>query len=84
MQQDMHFPGIIQTRTLALDIYVGYLRHITHWKFLTAALNIFEGKEEKTLNITNYTRKKGIKVEGIKFRHSTSNYTFDKEKNVNL
>lgn len=51
-------------------------------EFLTAALNIFEGKEEKTLNITNYTRKKGIKVEGIKFRHSTSNYTFDKEKNV--
>ena len=60
----------------------GYLRHYYPLEFLTAALNIFEGKEEKTLNITNYTRKKGIKVEGIKFRHSTSNYTFDKEKNV--
>lgn len=60
----------------------GYLRHYYPLEFLTAALNIFEGKEEKTLNITNYTRRKGIKVEGIKFRHSTSNYTFDKEKNV--
>ena len=39
-------------------------------------------KEEKTLNITNYTKKKGIKVEGVKFRHSTSEYTFNKEENV--
>ena len=60
----------------------GYLRHYYPLEFLTAALNIFEGKEEKTLNITNYTRKKGITVEGIKFRHSTSDYTFDKERNV--
>ena len=49
---------------------------------MTAALNTFEGKEEKTLNITNYTKKKGIKVEGVKFRHSTSEYTFNKEENV--
>jgi DNA polymerase-3 subunit alpha len=60
----------------------GYLRHYYPLEFLTAALNIFEGKEEKTLNITNYTRKKRITVEGIKFRYSTSDYTFDKERNV--
>lgn len=60
----------------------GYLRYYYPIEFLTAALNTFEGKEEKTLNITNYTKKKGIKVEGIKFRHSTSEYTFNKEENV--
>jgi len=60
----------------------GYLRYYYPLEFLTAALNIFEGKEEKTLNITNYTRKKGIKVEGVKFRHSIGQYAFDKEKNV--
>lgn len=60
----------------------GYLRYYYPLEFLTAALNTFEGKEEKTLNITNYTKKKGIRVEGIKFRHSTSEYTFNKEENV--
>lgn len=60
----------------------GYLRYYYPLEFLTAALNTFEGKEEKTLNITNYTKKKGIKVEGVKFRHSTSEYTFNKEENV--
>ena len=60
----------------------GYLRYYYPLEFLTAALNTFEGKEEKTLNITNYTKKKGIRVEGIKFRHSTSGYTFNKEENV--
>lgn len=60
----------------------GYLRYYYPLEFLTAALNAFEGKEEKTLNITNYTKKKGIKVEGVKFRHSTSEYTFNKEENV--
>ena len=39
----------------------GYLRYYYPLEFLTAALNTFEGKEEKTLNITNYTKKKGIK-----------------------
>jgi DNA polymerase-3 subunit alpha len=60
----------------------GYLRYYYPIEFLTAALNIFEGKEEKTLNITNYTKKKGIRVEGVKFRHSTSEYTFNREENV--
>lgn len=58
------------------------MRYYYPLEFLTAALNTFEGKEEKTLNITNYTKKKGIKVEGVKFRHSTSEYTFNKEENV--
>lgn len=60
----------------------GYLRYYYPLEFLTAALNIFEGKEEKTLNITNYTKKMGIRVEGIKFRYSTSEYAFNKEENV--
>lgn len=40
----------------------GYLRYYYPLEFLTAALNTFEGKEEKTLNITNYTKKKVLKL----------------------
>lgn len=68
--------------TACVGYICGYLRYYYPLEFLTAALNTFEGKEEKTLNITNYTKKKGIKVEGVKFRHSTSEYTFNKEENV--
>lgn len=39
----------------------GYLRYYYPLEFLTAALNTFEGKEEKTLNITNYTKKKVLR-----------------------
>lgn len=59
----------------------GYLRYYYPLEFLTAALNIFEDKEEKTLNITEYARSRNIGIEPIKFRYSLSEYTFDKEKN---
>ena len=60
----------------------GYLRYYYPLEFITSALNIFIGKEDKTLAITEYAKKRGIKISSIKFRHSTAEYTFDKETNT--
>lgn len=59
----------------------GYLRYHYPLEFITTALNIFEGKEEKSLAIINYAKKQGIKISPIKFRHSIAQYSFDKETN---
>lgn len=59
----------------------GYLRYHYPLEFITTALNIFEGKEDKTLAITNYAKKKGIRISPIKFRHSIAQYAFNKETN---
>ena len=59
----------------------GYLRYYYPLEFITTALNIFSTKEEKTLAIINYAKKNGIKISPIKFRHSISDYNFDKETN---
>ena len=60
----------------------GYMRYYYPLEFITSALNIFIGKEDKTLAITEYAKKRGIKISSIKFRHSTAEYTFDKETNT--
>ena len=60
----------------------GYLRYYYPLEFITSALNIFIGKEDKTLAITEYAKKRGIKISSIKFRHSTAEYAFDKETNT--
>lgn len=57
----------------------GYLRYYYPYEFITTALNIFEGKEEKSLAIINYAKNIGIKISPIKFRHSISQYSFSKE-----
>ena len=54
----------------------GYLRYHYPLEFITTALNIFEGKEEKSLAIINYAKKLGIKISPIKFRHSIAQYIF--------
>lgn len=59
----------------------GYLRYHYPLEFITTALNIFEGKEEKSLAIINYAKKQGIKISPIKFRHSIAQYSFDKSTN---
>lgn len=59
----------------------GYLRYHYPLEFITTALNIFEGKEEKSLAIIDYAKKRGIKISPIKFRHSIAKYSFDKETN---
>ncbi len=59
----------------------GYLRYYYPLEFLACALNIFEGKEDKTISITKYAMSKGIVISPIKFRHSLDTYTFNKETN---
>ena len=63
------------------DIYdiTRYLRYYYPLEFITTALNIFEGKEEKSLAIIDYAQKRGIPISPIKFRHSIAKYSFDKE-----
>lgn len=59
----------------------GYLRYYYPLEFLTASLNIFSDKEEKTTAITNYARKVGITIKDIKFGHSKADYSMEKETN---
>ena len=59
----------------------GYLRYYYPLEFLTASLNIFSDKEEKTIAITNYARKVGITIKDIKFGHSKADYSMEKETN---
>lgn len=55
----------------------GYLRYYYPHEFLTAALNVFEENEEKTKSIVNYAQKNKIPIQGIKFRYSQAEYTYD-------
>ena len=60
----------------------GYLRYYYPLEFLTAAFNIFTGKEDKIVAITKYADKVGIKIQPPKFRHSRSGYQMDKNTNI--
>lgn len=60
----------------------GYLRYYYPLEFITTALNIFEDKEDKSLAIIDYAKRHGIKIAPIKFRHSESKYSFDKQSNI--
>lgn len=60
----------------------GYLRYYYPVEFITAALNVFKDNEEKTLAITKYAMKNGIKINPIKFRKSNFDYRIDKETNT--
>lgn len=59
----------------------GYLRYYYPLEFLTAALNVFEDKEDKTINIIQYAQNRGIEISPIRFRHSLDIYTMDKAEN---
>lgn len=59
----------------------GYLRYHYPIEFITTALNIFEDNNEKSLAITDYALRHGIKISPIKFRHSIAQYSFSKETN---
>ena len=50
----------------------GWLRYHDPLQFLTVAMNINQGKEEKTAALTAYAHKVGIKIKSPKFRHSRS------------
>ena len=59
----------------------GWLRYHYPLQFLTVALNINQGKEEKTSALTAYAHKVGIGIKLPKFRHSRSAYFCDTETN---
>lgn len=59
----------------------GYLRHYYPLEFITTALNVFRDKEAKTIEVTNYAAKHGIRVKRPKFRYSKSEYYMDRETN---
>ena len=59
----------------------GWLRYHYPLQFLTVALNINQGKEEKTSALTAYAHKAGIAIKPPKFRHSRSAYFCDTETN---
>lgn len=59
----------------------GWLRYYYPLQFLTVALNINQGKEEKTSALTAYAHKVGIAIKPPKFRHSRSAYFCDTETN---
>ena len=59
----------------------GWLRYHYPLQFLTVALNINQGKEEKTSALTAYAHKVGIAIKPPKFRHSRSAYFCDTKTN---
>ena len=59
----------------------GYLRYHYPLEFVTTALNIFEGKEEKSLAIIDFAKRNGLHISPIKFRHSIAQYSCNKETN---
>lgn len=60
----------------------GWLRYHYPLQFLTVAMNINQGKEEKTTALTAYAHKVGIKIKSPKFRHSRSDYFCDVDENI--
>ena len=60
----------------------GYLRHYYPMEFITAALNIFKDKEDKTKAIAEYAQSKNVKIRPIRYGHSGPDYTLDKENKV--
>ena len=65
-----------------LGFACGYLRHYHLLEFLTAAMNIYQEDEAKSMNIKLYADKKGISVRPVKFRKSKAEYFMDKEEGV--
>lgn len=59
----------------------GWLRYYYPLEFLTVALNINKGSEDKTNALTNYATKNNIKINSPLFRHSKANYFCDKHNN---
>lgn len=60
----------------------GWLRYHYPLQFLTVAMNINQGKEEKTTALTAYAHKVGIKIKSPRFRHSRSDYFCDVDENT--
>lgn len=57
----------------------GYLRYHYPYEFITAALNIFADKEDKTSEIIAYANKQRIKITPPKYGVSRADYAFSQE-----
>lgn len=67
----------------SIEGYVcGWLRYHYPLEFLTTALNISIGKEEKTNALINYANKHKISVRMPKYGHSSIGYSFDEKQNA--
>lgn len=66
--------------------YIGYisawLRYYYPLEFVTAGLEIWKDKQDKTNKLIAYAERKGIKLDTPKFRYSKGEYFFDKETNT--
>ena len=60
----------------------GWLRYHYPLQFLTVAMNINQGKEEKTTALTAYAHKVGIKIKSPQFRYSRADYFCDTTTNT--
>lgn len=61
---------------------IAWLRYYYPLEFVAASLNIWKGDEEKTANIIKFSQNNNIIISAPKFRHSKSEYQFDKENGV--
>lgn len=59
----------------------GWLRYYYPLEFITTCLNVWSGKEDKIIRVTEYANKKGITIKPPKFRYSRQNYFPDKNTN---
>ena len=59
----------------------GWLRYHYPLEYITSCLNTWNGNDEKTAEAIEYATKKGIRILLPKFRHSKSDYFFDKTTN---
>lgn len=65
--------------------YIGYicayLRYYYPIEYLTACMDVWKDKEDKTKEAIEYARKINVKILEPKFRHGQSSYSFDKKSN---
>lgn len=65
----------------AIGLFIGWLRYYYPLELFTAALNIYQGNQEKMSNIIAYIKSKGIEIKPIRFGKSRAGYFMDKEEN---
>ena len=64
----------------SLDMcYGAYLKVNYPYEYYSVCFNNYVGDKERTNKLTNELEYFGIKLSGIKFRHSNSKYSYDKE-----
>lgn len=59
-----------------------WLRYHYPLEFITASLEVFEGKEEKTGSLIKFANKNGIEINPITFGKSKGHYFMDKQNNA--